>query len=297
MIIDIHAHWWPGQHHVHSAQAWELMLGGLGSKFFSQPVDAAEVRATYFDPQAQTLLERMDLAGIDKTVLLPLDWGLVHGEPSTDILAQNEEYARLAQAHPDRFIAFFSIDPARNGAARHFERAVADWGIGGLKLYPPTGFYPFEERLDPFYETCIAADLPVIFHGGPSAMSRQPDCTHPDAFRRLALRFPRLRMVLAHAGGSDWTREALALSREMENVFLDISGWQGRLGANPGQLEEILDLAGGFEKIAFGTDGPIFEGLLGSVDFVALIKKAAMPEKERENLFSRAAMRILGCMA
>jgi predicted TIM-barrel fold metal-dependent hydrolase len=37
---------------------------------------------------------------------------------------------------------------------------------------------------------------------------------HPDGFRRLAEKFPELKIVIAHSGGTEWFRESAVLYRE-----------------------------------------------------------------------------------
>ena len=294
MIIDFHAHWWPGREYVNSRQSWKLIVAAINKTYYKAlGIDLTDkaLEKIYFDQDGSMLLEQMEIAGVDMTVLLPLDWGLVYGETDRDILEQNRVFAKFSQEHPDSIIAFFSIDPRREGAVRHFQTAVEDGAMKGLKLYPPTGFYPDDEVCQPLYEICLDRGLPVVYHAAPSPM-QQVEYSHPDCFRRLAEKFPRLKIVMAHAGG-EWAGPAVAACRDHENIYMDISGWQTMAGGEPDGVSYLFSKLDSFEKVFWGTDNPIFNGLMKAPDWVSSIKQSDIPEKEKSNLLGDSAARLL----
>ncbi len=298
MIIDFHSHWWPSDSHVHSRKGWDLFISGINSMYYKPgniDMPDEELEKRFFDADASDLLQRMDAAKIDKTVLLPLDWGNVFGPAKLDIIEQNFAFARLSQKHPTRIISFFSIDPKRENGLTSFVKAIEEWGMRGLKLYPPTGFYPYDNCLTSFYELCLSKNLPVVFHGTDSPMTTEPYC-HPEAFGKLARLYPDLKIVIAHAGGLCWLNEATLACQEHENIYLDISGWQsiGNSELFKAAIEELVKSTLFSDKILFGTDSPIFNGLYSVENMVENLKTLNIPPSSKDHLLGLTAKKILG---
>jgi uncharacterized protein len=295
MIIDIHAHWWPSKDYMISEDGWKIFLQGLNMKFY-KPAGVSlkneELEDYFFDPEGEKLIAEMEKAGTDKTVILPLDWGCILGEPNLDIIEQNKAYAKLASKRPDKIIAFFSINPLAGKSPEHFKTAVDEWGMKGLKLYPPTGFYPYDDSCTPYYKICLEHDLPVIYHGSTSSMSKT-EFSHPDHFSVLAANFPGLKIVLAHAGGNEWRDQAIKACLYHKNIYLDISGWQLSGPHISKNISLLYSNLGSFDKVMFGTDGPIFNGMMKTKAFIWAIRKSDVPEDELDKLFVKSAKGIL----
>ncbi len=300
MIIDFHAHWWPSDMFVHAKPSWDIFIQGVNGTYYKPAkVDLTdnELKALYFDPEGAKLLKQMEEAGVDMTVLLPLDWGNVFGLPEMDIVKQNEVYAKLSKTHSDKIISFFTIDPIRENGSQYFQKAVKDWGMKGLKLYPPTGFFPFDDICMPFYKTCLNYGLPVVFHGTTSPISPIEYC-HPDGFKKLADKLPELKIVIAHSGGLAWHVEALNACLEYDNIYLDISGLQSILDLEmfKGRITNMFSTLKSFEKVLFGTDNPIFNGMCSVKNMVSHLQGLDLPEIEKKNLLGNTAKRIMNLM-
>ena len=96
--------------------------------------------------------------------MMPMDLGLTRdGEPPVDIFEQNADHARICARHPGRLYSFLGIDPRRPEAVDFFARGIEQWGMKGLKLYPPTGFYPYDPVCDPLYRRALEYDVPVLW--------------------------------------------------------------------------------------------------------------------------------------
>jgi predicted TIM-barrel fold metal-dependent hydrolase len=87
--------------------------------------------------------------------------------------------------------------------------------------------------LDPYYEICAQRALPVLVHIGPTSPALSFEKTAPFDVDSAARRFPNVRFVLAH-GAVAYVEEATMMCRYRPNVFLDISGFQGRRSAASG---------------------------------------------------------------
>ena len=162
--------------------------------------------------------KQMAFAGIDKLVLLPEDSSTLDGTAAIS----NEEIAALVQLDPQRFIGFASVDPNRPDAAEALTYAFDMLGLRGLKLHPAKQrFYPDDPKMFPLYAMCQERGLPITFHCG---MSWQPNTylkyCHPFQFEEIAIRFPELRMNLAHLG-FPWVLETAAVILKYPNVYAD----------------------------------------------------------------------------
>jgi len=168
-------------------------------------------------------------------VLLPMDMTKMNaGAVAVGIDEQHAEVAVLRSAYPDSIvIPFAAVDPRHEGIVEKTIALIENHGFRGLKLYPPTGYHPYDHRLWPLYDYAEEHNLPVLTHcsrpasvryrGAPTVeMLTDPVSgevlnigrlelltrfTDPDAYRPLLEKYPGLRVNLAHFGGAgDWTR-------------------------------------------------------------------------------------------
>jgi uncharacterized protein len=184
-----------------------------------------------WDPTGENVVAEMDTAGITASVLMPMDLGLTgDGEPPIDIYEQNAVHARICAQHPDRLYSFLGIDPRREDAAAFFEKGIEQWGMKGLKLYPPAGFYPFDPVCEPLYWRAVAYDVPVLFHTGFAAPALRAEFARPIHLDTVAHDYPDLKIVMGHTGyiqAGAWWQEAVGVATYKPNVYLEISTWQG----------------------------------------------------------------------
>ncbi len=168
----------------------------------------------------ETFLLELDVAGLEKAVLLPIDVTTTRGCR----IYSNEQIAELC-GMSGRFVGFASVDPHQAGAAKELRRAVEGLGLRGLKLHPSAqAFYPNDRALAyPIYEEAVALGVPILFHAG---MSWEPGARakygQPIAFEDVAADFPSLNVVLAHWAWP-WAVEAAMLAAKYPNVYVDTS--------------------------------------------------------------------------
>ena len=125
-------------------------------------------------------------------------------------------------------------------------------------------FDPRDPRCDPVYAYCQKNGLPILFHVGTTFNSAAPlRFTRPWLFDEVAIRYPELRMVLAHVG-HPFSDECLVVIRKHPHVYADISALYYR----PWQFYNTLIIAQEYKvthKLLFGTDYP-FAGGQASID-------------------------------
>ncbi len=167
----------------------------------------------------EVMLAEMDIAGIDKAVVLPID--ATTSRNAT--VYTNEQIVELCSLS-DRLIGFASVDPHQNSAPATLETAINMLGLHGLKLAPAMQeFFPDDRMAYPVYECAQALGIPILFHAG---LSWEPGSRlkygHPLRFEDVAADFPKLNIVLAHLAWP-WVVDAVALALKYPNVHLDVS--------------------------------------------------------------------------
>jgi predicted TIM-barrel fold metal-dependent hydrolase len=174
------------------------------------------------------------------------------------------------------------------------EYAVNDLRFKGIKINPPSGFYPNDERLYPSYEKAQELQIPVMFHMGlkPPAEGCRLKYCRPIFIDDVVVDFPDLPIIIAHAG-YPWVDETIMVGMYSENVYVDISTLN--------QIEEAmgepvilptlkkLHASLGSRKIVYGSDGifniePIKEAV-NSADFLSA--------NDKENIFWKNANELL----
>ena len=183
----------------------------------------------------QQVVDRMDTIGVDKTVIFPFTEGFFHNEDIPKYVAEN----------PDRLIPFCSVNPWNfHTAADELEKCYKE-GFKGLKLHPTLcGFRLSDHKLvDPLFEITQTYGGVIIVHGSADLYN----C--PLEFDRMARRFPKVPLLMAHCGFF-WEWElAIELAMENDNLYLETSRVPGF------ETSKIIEKLGA-EKVIWGTDGP-----------------------------------------
>ena len=215
--------------------------------------DGARVRAALADPK--DLLRLLDEEGVERAALI----NYVAPEVMGFTEAANDWIAAYTRDHRDRLVAVGSVHPRHSRDPRGDTRRLFEkLGIRMLKIHPPhqvlaaNGYRVGDEGLAAIYATAEEMRRPVMIHTGtsifPGARNRFAD---PIAVDDVAVDFPRLSLILAHAGRPLYMETAVFLARRHPNVHMDLSGIPPKklLEYLP-RLEELSD------KCLWGTDYP-----------------------------------------
>jgi len=114
-------------------------------------------------------LGHMDEYGIDKQVLtlaLPPLWrGMDHDTALELTRLANDEVARIAAEHPDRFIAVGTVPTVSDEFIAEFDRCIEDLGMAGIQMFSNVGGEPIDRpRFHPLFERAEAHDVPLWMH-------------------------------------------------------------------------------------------------------------------------------------
>ncbi|MBS7649518.1 amidohydrolase [Candidatus Bathyarchaeota archaeon] len=241
----------------------------------------------------KVLIKSAENAGIDKTVLLPIDCEIARG----CTLPSNTIISNLVEHYPDRFIGFASVDPNKGDSAlKALDFAVNELKLKGLKLYPSLqNFCPSDSKIYPFYKKAMELDIPVLFHAGTSWAEGKDALNDVMYLDDVAYNFPKLRIVIAHFG---WPKvwETVCLAVKYDNVFIDFSGLPSGFGLPHEHFELVFRMVPKklfqrclIDKVVFGSDFPRTD-----VSRMASALKSFLPSKDvEEKLMQENAARVL----
>lgn len=228
----------------------------------------------HFRPGAQPLRADPDtvhaaMAGVDKAILFSPRYA-----DSSGIDGDDEVTARAVTKYPDKFVGFAALDPRRPDAMALLEHAVQDLGLRGVKFGPIYNDVSLlDPRMTPFYEFLVRRNLPLTMHMGTTYARTAPlDHGRPIHVEEIALRYPDLKMIMAHMG-HPWYDECIVVARKQPNVYCEVSA----LFYRPWQFYNILILAQEYtihdrNKIFWGTDFP-YAGVQESLEGLKTINR------------------------
>jgi|UPI00039E07A2 predicted TIM-barrel fold metal-dependent hydrolase len=258
MIIDCHTHFWryPGELTEELARETFIM------------------RQQEVDLDITPEMHAAAVAKVDRAIVFGLR------APLTGFFTVNDTVAEYIRTDPKKLIGFAAVCPTENNALAEVDRAVQELGLRGLKMSPIYGGWdPLDPRALKIFARAEELGLPIMLHQGTTYPRKAPlKYANPVLLEDIALRFPDLKMIIAHIG-HPWEAEAIVLIRKQPNVFADISA----LFYRPWQYYNSLRLAveyGVTDKLLFGTDYPITtfdESVKGLHDIVKLSQEMRLP--------------------
>lgn len=264
MIIDSHAHFWTKE-----------MIKGDIDEFFNVIIKQRGFsREEFIDASLPRLIKDMDEAGIDKTVILPIDFQFIFSTEHT-IKEYNDLAADYFKREPERIIPFAGIDPRRGEEAIEEVKRCADMGFKGVKLWPQAGFAPDNRDFYPLYEAVSKLGLVVLIHTGFGPQGTYAKYCRPILIDNIAVDFPNITFIAAHVG-PPWIDEALNVSAKNPNVYHDLAAWQIAHSKSPFAIAQLLSkiklIHGNFDKVMLGSDWPFVREVCSQKQWVEIIK-------------------------
>jgi predicted TIM-barrel fold metal-dependent hydrolase len=213
-----------------------------------------------YDDESATLLERMDLHGVEKSVIMRSAFPI-----------RNADLAALVRKHPDRFVGFASwesqsasttpgvtaseLDALEAGLTEYGFLGVGEDNLRRFAPLPPEQAYT---GYIPIFEVCQKYRAPILFHTGYDGGSGLLLYRNPIYLEPLAAEFPEVPLIVAHMGKYDtWFFEAaLMLARKYRQVYLLTSNTRREFVERA--VEEV-----GAERLIWGSDWSMQHGVLG----------------------------------
>jgi predicted TIM-barrel fold metal-dependent hydrolase len=239
-VFDVHVH----------IQPWQMVK----PEALALIDDPSHANAKEVLESAASVLRYLDSQGVERICCI--------NYVSPDVMGftreVNDWVAAFTRDHRDRLLPVGSVNPLHELNVRDEIRRVLDLGIRMIKIHPPHQlFSPNAYRgelwqLAEIYRECELRGVPVMFHTGTSVFPRARNVyADPMPVDDVAVDFPRLPIILAHAGRPLYGDTAFFLARRHANVMLDLSGIPPKA-----LLRYVPRLADVAEKVLWGTDWP-----------------------------------------
>lgn len=217
------------------------------------------VRRLYRHTGPRVLAEQMALAGIDRTLLLPV-------APATGTNDWEMDVLHEMFADDPRFLVAASVpnSVATSGIAQFISRSVATRSVRAVKLHPAItgidlGSGPGRERAEAILDGCREGGVPLIVHGGRAYPVLDPKVELYASIQNLAgirWRDAKVPVAIAHAGCYGCALEEMkrvvlpaldAMLSANDNLFVDLSALEHDALALV--LEHVA-----VDRILFGSD-------------------------------------------
>lgn len=266
MILDFHTHCFPD---ALAPKALSALIQN-GSSMDLRP---------YTDGTANGLRHNMQLNGIDRSVVCNI------ATNDRQMIKVNDFAIDTLRRFND-LIPLGSLHPHADGLEEEFNRLIQA-GIRGIKVHPDYTHIDFDSPdFELIFALCEAKNVFVITHAGYDPVS--PDHVHcsPDKVRRVMDMFPRLKLVVAHAGGLNCEEETLSQLCG-QNIWMDTSLLTYR--SEKAALMRDIFRSHNPRKLLFATDTP----WTNAADEISAIQTMDIPEKLKENIFSENAFSLL----
>ena len=227
------------------------------------------------------------------------------------IPGDEESVAAAIARHPARLVGFFMLNPSAADAAERLLRALSDWKLRGVCLFPAMHHYRLDdERVTATFEVAASRGAAVFVHCGVLTVGVRKRLGLPSPFNlrlgdplalaTVAARFPKVPVIIPHFGAG-FLRETLMAADQCPNIHVDTSSTNGWVKFHPGlTLEAVMRQAlevVGPDRLLFGTDSSffprgwqrqIFEQQQATLDAIGVAPEA------QEKIFSGNFQRLFG---
>ncbi len=274
MIVDTHVHVVaPDQQRYPFSPAGGFRMRGLGAWNTEHPVSAEQMLATIAG------------AGVDRAVVV---------QPFSAYGFDNNYHADSAAAHAARLGSVCTVDPVAADGAERLTYWVRERGMQGLRLTTSQeGSRLDDPRAFPVWERAGELGIPICVLTSPE---------HWPAARIMASRFPRVPVLLDHAGGigagqtAEIVDELIGLAA-LPNVQLKVSTVNfaplAALGETGLARWRRIVAAYGAERLLWGSNYPVSQE--GSYADMARLGERALPflsDAQREAMLGGNALRF-----
>jgi len=245
MIIDSHVHVFPQAIQADRSD-WVARDHTFGEIYANSKARIAT---------ADDLLRSMDRAGVDVALMQGFAW-----QDADDCRRHNDALLDAASRHPDRLLAYCTLNPADDpdAAAAEAQRCLDGGARGFGEVRPDSqGFAREWDCLAPVVAVAAAAKAPLLVHASEPVGHRYPGkgIMTPGLVYALCSAYPQATWILAHLGGGLPFYAAMPEVREtLRTTYVDTAAWPLLYGP---EVFTALAATVGTERILFASDYPL----------------------------------------
>ncbi len=267
MFIDFHTHTFPEKIAARSIEKLEN-VGGI----------KAHTNGTL-----DGLKRSMEKSGVNMSVVLPVVTNPAHITTVNKVAYEtNEVFSETG------IWSFGGIHPENDNYEAEL-KAIADYGLKGIKLHPDYQATFFD---DIKYKRIIykATELGLIIsvHAGLDIGLPEPIHCTPDRVLNLINDVNPEKLILAHMGGFDLWDEVEEKLLD-KNLYFDTASSLEKGKMSVEQFNRFVEKAGA-DRIFFATDSP----WSGQSEYVSLIDKFVQDKEVKEQITYKNAKKMLG---
>lgn len=292
MIIDAHVHYTP------PSLAADLDPFTAAEPFWGQMLAPRPGgKSLQGWATAERMIADMDAAGVDRVVLMG-----EYRRSHEGCVARNDEALAIIRRWPHRVSAFAMIQPKAGPAALDELARCLDGGMAGVGELGP---YGQGYRLDDpdflrLVEACIGHGVPLNLHTNEEVGGFYPGkaVTPLRDYYRLAVRYPELKLILAHWGGGLFFYELMPeVRRALRNVWYDTAASPLQYATRA--IFDVMLRCADHRKLLYASDYPLrlYPRRQAEPDFrpfLAEIAALELPDPVRADIMGGNAARLLG---
>lgn len=237
-----------------------------------------------------SLIAAMDEAGVDKAAV-------VHS--STTYGFDNSYVVDGCNEYPDRLIAVGSVDVAASDAVPVI-RGWVDKGLKGLRIFTGGSTKDFDPtELEnpaayPAWEVLGDLGIPMCIQTGPIGLPQVRD---------LAVRFPKVNIILDHLGRPDVldgppyaNADSLFAMADLPNIYLKLTprimGDVTKGQASADTFFTKVAAVFGANRMAWGSNFPTSPGTLSDILATARDRLACLSDEDQDWVFAKTAQTL-----
>ncbi len=236
---------------------------------------------------ADELIESMDKAGVDISVIVNLGW------TTPELCVETNDYILESVARfPGRLVGFCAVQPLSGDAVAAEIERCARGGIKGVgELRPDMQGFDLTQKalMRPFVDTLMKHRMILLTHASEPVGHSYPGkgSVTPDRLYPFFASFPELTTVCAHwGGGLPFYALMPEVRRAMKNVYFDTAASPFLYA--PQVYTQVVNLVGA-DKVLFGSDYP----LIAQTRLIREINSADLPDEARNLILHGNARRLL----
>ena len=202
--------------------------------------------------------------------------------PHDEVRRANELVARLQRESGGLVRGMVYANPLNREDLRLARELIEREGFAGIgELY--RACKPWRAEALRFFELAEELGVPVLVHTAHRLYPRdRPGEATPDDVARVARRFPKVKVIMAHiAGGGDW-EYALEVVKRYPNVYVDVGGSVPEAEV----VERAVELLGP-RRVLFASDCLFAES-------VGRVESAELPEEHKRMIYYGNAREVFG---